>query len=67
MVVEIPSIIIAFTVGAFLTLAAALSGNSEMLCDVLGGTYMPEVAITGGDVCPDGAWSALVGLPRADK
>jgi len=62
MAIEIPSIIIAFTVGAFLTLAAAVSGNSERLCDRLGGTYTPEVAISGGDVCADGKWAALVGL-----
>ena len=62
MVVEIPSIIIAFTIGAFLTLGAALSSNSDVLCDRLGGTYTPEVAISGGDVCADGKWAALVGL-----
>ena len=62
MVVEIPSIIIAFTVGAFLTLAAAVSGNSDKLCDRLGGTYTPEVAISGGDVCADGKWSNLFGI-----
>jgi len=62
MAIEIPSIIIAFTLGSFLTLAAAVSGNSDRLCDRLGGTYTPEAAISGGDVCPDGKWIALFGV-----
>lgn len=60
--VIIPEIFAAFILGTALTLAATVSGNQDALCDRLGGVYMPENAISGKDVCPDGRWLSLFGV-----
>ena len=53
------AVIVALLVGGILDTGTALTGTQKPFCErYLKGTYTPE----GPDVCPDGQWSALVGI-----
>jgi len=62
---EIGNIIVAGVLGAALVFAAVVSGNQELLCTAIDGTYTPEVAVSGGDVCADGVWHKI--LPEGNE
>ena len=62
MVQEIEDILVAALIGAALVLGAAVTGQGERLCEAIGGTFQPEAALSGGDVCPDGQWRELLDI-----
>ena len=58
----IADIFVALTLGGMMLLFASATGGTADLCKGIGGTYQPQAE----DVCPDGHWSSLVGIPHAE-
>ena len=54
------SAVVALAAATVILPAAIITGKRDALCAAMGGTYFPNS--DGLDQCPDGQWSALVGL-----
>ena len=54
----IVSAIVAMVAATVLLIGATVTDQKQELCQAMGGTYQAQAV----DQCPDGKWSALVGV-----
>jgi len=55
---QIVAAAVALMAGAVILLGATVFDKKQELCQAMGGTYQAQAV----DQCPDGKWSALVGV-----